>query len=180
MKLTREVKVQITKLFKSGKTVDQIILAAGDDFPRITATRVNEVVRKHLFDQADRLWSDAVKLVGKCEISGRTWNLEAHHLINRNNLRCRWDLDNGICLNNDLHSQAHADEGAFLYWLRSHKPEQWEWWGSHGSITKQVDNDELLQICKDLKYHIERQKYANSKHTEIGERQRVVPETDTI
>ena len=180
MKITRQVKSQITKLFKSGKTVDAIMLAVADDFPRITASRVNEVVRKHLFEQADELWSIAVKIGGRCEISGKTYNLEAHHLIKRDNLQYRWDLRNGICLNSQFHFIAHTEDLTFLELLRINKPIQYGWF-TNAIITFTIEtNEHLLQICKDLKKYIERSKHANSNNEEIGQRKRVITETDAV
>lgn len=180
MKITRETKQKITKLFKSGKSVDQIMLAVADDYPRITATRINEVVRKHLFEQADELWSQAVKIGGKCEISGKNYNLEAHHLIKRDNLQYRWDLRNGICLNSQFHLIAHTEDLTFLELLRTNKPIQYKWF-TNAIITFTIEtNEHLLQICKDLKEFISKGKYGNSNNKEIGTRQRIVTEADTV
>ena len=181
MKITRHVKTQITKLFKAGKSIDQIILAVGDDYPRITATRINEVVRKHLFEQADELWSIAVKIGGRCEISGKTYNLEAHHLIKRDNLAYRWDLMNGVCLNNLQHAEADKDEEGFLALLGVFQPIRWAWYQQNENAYpngKQVDNDELLQICKDLKEFISKGKH--NANEEIGKRKRVITEADAV
>ena len=183
MKIARQVKSQITKLFKSGKTVDAIMLAVADDFPRITASRVNEVVRQHLFEQADELWSIAVKIGGRCEISGKTYNLEAHHLIKRDNLAYRWDLMNGVCLNSFHHKDAHVDEETFFLWLKECKPVRWGWYGIYkdfGGLIQQVNNDYLLQTCKDIKHFIERRRHENSDYQEIGKRKRVITETDAV
>jgi len=181
MKITRETKSFITKLFKSGKSVDAIMLAVADDFPRITASRVNEVVRKHLFEQADELWSIAVKIGGRCEISGKTYNLEAHHLIKRDNLQYRWDLRNGICLNSQFHLIAHTEDLTFLELLRINRPVQYGWF-TNAIITFTIEtNEHLLQICKDLKEFISKGKHnAHSNNEDIGKRNRVITEADAV
>ena len=169
MKVTCWMKQRITKMFKSGKTIDQIMLAV----PDVTATDINRVVRKHLFSLADELWSTAVKIGGRCEISGETYNLEAHHPIRRDNLTYRWDLNNGVCLNNLVHSQADTDKEAFEELLAERQPEKWGWYEKHKyEGGKPVKNDELLQICKSLRQFIERSLY-DARRKDIGARDRV-------
>ena len=157
MKISRKVKTRITKLFKGGKTIEDIMGAIREDSPRTTSTTINQIIRKHLTDLADELWSTAVKLGGRCAISNRTTNLEAHHLIKRGNHAYRWDLNNGICLYCRTHGDAESDEAAFFLWLSKNKKAQWKWYQEHKDLEKcgrWVDNHALLEICKELNTYI--------------------------
>ncbi len=54
--------------------------------------------RRAIINKCDKLWSELIRSVGKCEICGATEKLQAHHLIDREYSQYRLDLDNGICL----------------------------------------------------------------------------------
>jgi len=171
MKTTQQTKARITKLYKQGKSIDEILTAIRAYYSKITATRINQVVYKHLFNQADELWSQAVKVGGRCEISSKNDRLESHHLIKRSNFAFRWVVINGVCLNAYIHRDVEADEGMLLKWLRVYKPEQWSWYQEHKRQGgRQVSNEDLLQICIDLKQYIGRMKHADKRSKGIGER----------
>lgn len=55
---------------------------------------------KKLMDECDKLWADIVKARAgyKSELSGKTNQLQAHHVLMKPNLRLRYELKNGICL----------------------------------------------------------------------------------
>jgi hypothetical protein len=160
MKVTRELKTRITKLFKVGKTVDEIMLAVCDDCPCITPTRVNEVVRKHFYEIADELWSRAVRSRRLCELGGMPRNLQAHHLIGRTSLTFRWDLNNGMCLSEEFHSLAHNDQAVFEEKVKYYQPERYDWWMRNRAIEsiRKVDDAELLEICEKLRKCVEQKK----------------------
>jgi hypothetical protein len=48
--------------------------------------------------KADKLWSEAIRKIGHCEICGATDYLNAHHIVSRKNSNLRWNLRNGVCL----------------------------------------------------------------------------------
>ena len=53
----------------------------------------------------DKLWAKCVKERAgyKSEWSGKTENLNAHHIDGKGNYRMRWELDNGVCITNGEH-----------------------------------------------------------------------------
>lgn len=104
--------------------------------------------------KADVVWSDRVRAIGVCEVTGKEGlpradgmmvkGLEAHHLINRQRYKFRHDLNNGVCLSVSVHGSlpnfrnhkisAHGSLDAmeaFLDKLKELKPEQWEWYLEH-------------------------------------------------
>jgi hypothetical protein len=56
--------------------------------------------KKTLRNKLDKTWSELVKLQAgrKCEVCGKTENLNSHHIVGRCNLRLRWEVFNGVCL----------------------------------------------------------------------------------
>lgn len=70
----------------------------------------------------DLLWAKAVKARAgyKCEKSGQTNELQAHHVIPRTCWALRYDLENGICLTKYFHLfWAHHDGIAFAEWVKT-------------------------------------------------------------
>ena len=68
--------------------------------------------------QADKLWAELIKLRagGKCEYTGKTDNLHAHHLAGKSTYRLRYDLDNGMCLNGGIHKfVAHRQDRQHIF-----------------------------------------------------------------
>jgi hypothetical protein len=63
--------------------------------------------------QCDELWAQAVKLRAgnKSQLSGKTENLNAHHIVGKPNLRLRHELNNGICLTAGEHIFGIHNEG---------------------------------------------------------------------
>lgn len=70
----------------------------------------------------DLLWAEAVKAKAgyRCERSGQTTELQAHHIIPRTCWALRYDLENGICLTKSQHLfWAHHDGVAFAKWIET-------------------------------------------------------------
>lgn len=159
-KLNAGKKGWITKLFKEGKLITEIRVILTPTIPKITLETVRRVIRKHLEKLALELWADVVKQGGKCEISGKTDNLEAHHLIGKKNKKYRYDVSNGICLNSYYHTlndkiAAHGSTNATFYfaeWMKENRPGQWLWFLENCTDITIVSYsiDELLEICTEL------------------------------
>lgn len=75
--------------------------------------------------QLDKLWSEAVRKRGYCEMCLRRPPevvLHAHHIYSRRHYITRWDLNNGVCLCNGCHLyKAHKDIQEFSDWIKAHK-----------------------------------------------------------
>lgn len=77
---------------------------------------------------ADLAWGNLIHATGRCAVCGRQRaDLEAHHIIPRNNLLTRHEPSNGILLCREHHAQAHADKRAFLAWLDMTDPGRARW-----------------------------------------------------
>jgi hypothetical protein len=77
-------------------------------------------------------WSNAVRVVGKCEVCSSTTRLNAHHILDRKYYHAyRFDVNNGICLCPSCHKfgkfSAHKNPIWFVRWLKANKPEQFVW-----------------------------------------------------
>lgn len=75
---------------------------------------------------ADKLWSQVVRLIWKCEYCGKHKNLNAHHIFSRSNKKLRWSLINWVCLCSWCHVfssefSAHKTPTEFTYWLEEIK-----------------------------------------------------------
>ncbi len=87
----------------------------------------------------DRLWSSIIRarLESKaCELCGETkYRLNAHHLISRQSLKYRWDLNNGISICGKCHkwgiTAVHVSPWFLEQALKEKKPEQYNWWISN-------------------------------------------------
>jgi len=92
--------------------------------------------------KCDTRWSKIVRLAGACAICGATGRLEAAHLIPREALLFRHNLNNGLCLCYNCHRRAfgerasqndpeaisaHGTPWAFEEWLKANRPEQYKW-----------------------------------------------------
>lgn len=180
-KLKAGTKGWIVKLYKGGDNIDEIQKKVKENFPKITKTRIRSVLRNHLITLADELWATAVKVrfSWKCAISSKVENLEAHHLIRRNNPTHRWTVMNGICLNSYFHSLGSdiAAHGAtdvterFRDWMIKYHSEQWAWFEQHRNDPSQKpDIDELLNIVHRLKGETVNTYQLETR--ELGERQK--------
>ncbi len=88
---------------------------------------------KNLKNKLDIIWARLVKLKAgsKCEICGKTANLNSHHIVSRNNLKFRWDLRNGVCLcvahHKFANESAHLDPIWFIGWIKENRKEDYEY-----------------------------------------------------
>lgn len=72
----------------------------------------------------DKLWSEGVRSLGRCEKCGTTTRLTAAHIVSRRHRATRWDLRNGVCLCYRCHIHwAHTEPLDFAEWLRETKGE---------------------------------------------------------
>jgi len=70
--------------------------------------------RQRLIKNCDMLWSLAVKVRDrKCQVSGKDYSLQSHHICSRRYLRTRWLLENGITLNAGVHFFEKIDPERF-------------------------------------------------------------------
>ena len=71
----------------------------------------------------DKLWQKAIKLRAnnRCEYCGSNQNLTAHHIFSRDNKYIRWNMDNGVSLCREHHTDglmsAHKAPLNFVKWL---------------------------------------------------------------
>ncbi len=83
----------------------------------------------------DNVWKKIVKVMGHCEMCGRSdLRLNAHHLIRRDSMFFRHNPENGICLCTNCHIfntppkiSAHGTPIAFNDWLKERFPDRHEW-----------------------------------------------------
>lgn len=115
-----------------------------------TVTAVKLYVRRKYKEESEELWAAEIKVTGVCEISNRTYDLHAHHILEKS----VWphlsrDLSNGICLNSDYHIMnveisPHATLASgeeFLRWLEENRPGQYAWYQEHKHDRKYQDPD---------------------------------------
>ena len=91
--------------------------------------------KKALRTRADTLWSYAIRedWAWECAVCGDTFNLQAHHLIEKS--RCnalRYEMRNGICLCATHHTydsvcSPHAGPIGFTLFLQRNHPHIVEW-----------------------------------------------------
>lgn len=160
-KLNAGTKGWIVKLYKAGSDINEIREKVKKNFPKITKSTIRVVIRHHLVNLADDLWSAAVKVRfgWKCAVSNKTENLESHHLIRRGNWTHRYSVMNGVCLNSYYHTLGSgiAAHGAtdvterFRTWMEDYHLEQWAWFIEHrNDKSVKPDIDELLEIVHRL------------------------------
>lgn len=75
----------------------------------------------------DKAWSKSILSKGKCEVCGKSENLNGHHIEGRRNMALRWDTRNGVCLCAGCHvfkkESAHQSPEWFHFWLEENR---WE------------------------------------------------------
>lgn len=115
----------------------------------VTVTAIKIFAAKKYKEVSNTLWSKEIRAVGRCEICGKTDNLNAHHILEKS----VWshlarDLSNGICLCSDHHTfnvdisphRCISSSQAFLEWLQINRPGQYKWYMEH-------KQDEKYQGC---------------------------------
>lgn len=167
-KLSRVLKMKITKMFKKGCDIREIKEAIIVDYPKITPDRIRTVIRKHLKGECNKLWSLAVKVLAgrRCAVCGQSHcRLESHHLIGRDNKKYCWDVNNGICLCSEHHTlgrkiSAHGSTDVtqrFSDFLQTNLNWKWEWLQKHINDHEKakMDTSDLLAKMQELKKIIE-------------------------
>jgi len=94
----------------------------------------------------DDLWQRAVKLRDHHRCRNCYGNgTDAHHIIHRNNMATRWDIDNGRTLCRECHNLAHNGKLLFIISPELQKK---------GRKVKKWTQEELLGISEELKAYI--------------------------
>lgn len=112
--------------------------------------------RRKLIDKLDKLWSDKIKSVGKCDYCGKDTYLNSHHIFSRSNYSVRWDLDNGICLCSGHHTlssqfSAHKCPMEFSEYIKEKRGIEWfnRLRTKANSVVK-YSNSDLEEMIKEL------------------------------
>lgn len=114
------------------------------------------IKKKTIKNRLDKLWSSIVHQKGKCEVCGKTSNLNSHHLIGRRNLSTRWDLRNACLLCPACHTfgnnSAHQNPIWFDTWLEDKRPDDRMYLKQKSKESpKPYSIKELLEIEEELK-----------------------------
>lgn len=86
---------------------------------------------KPLDKALDNLWSELVKLKAnnKCEVCGKTRNLNSHHVYSRAKRSVRWSVENGYTLCVGCHIglkfSAHKTPNDFAEWSKRDRGQSW-------------------------------------------------------
>lgn len=113
---------------KKGYPIERFEKLEGYKRPKYCTHKTESILKKKkesdawLNKQLDKLWSQAVRAKGYCELCGRKPPevvLHAHHIFSRRWFSTRWNLDNGICLCTGDHIyKAHKDIQEFSDFVR--------------------------------------------------------------
>ena len=104
--------------------------------------------------KADTIFSKIIRSYGKCEMCGRSDEVQLHcaHFIGRNNHTLRWDYLNAICLCAGCHRGAHDDPQNFVEWFKRQYPSRYMY-VSHNKnqLTKRtaLDYKELVELLEE-------------------------------
>jgi len=118
------------KEFKLYQTTDKFCTKGClNEFEKLKRKKTREkkaVSISTLSKVADKLWSQVIRLIWKCEYCGKSEYLNAHHIFSRSNKGLRWSLINGCCLCSGHHVfsnefSAHKTPCEFTYWLEETK-----------------------------------------------------------
>ena len=116
-----------------------------------------KLTKKHIKRQCDNYASLIARSKGYCEVCGNVFNqLQAHHVISRNNHRLRWDLKNLCCLCSSCHkfsnTSAHQNPVAFLNWFKQVRPDDYDYLNdSKWNQTKVLRLNDYQEIYNNLK-----------------------------
>ena len=95
---------RVLKLIRQYDGTDNVLRS----MPIAEFRQLKSIEQKLLLDEC---WSYLVKLRAgfRCEISGADTGLNSHHIIGKDTLRIRWEIDNGIAITSGIHSfDAHG------------------------------------------------------------------------
>jgi hypothetical protein len=105
-------------------------------------------MKKSDIKKLDKIWSEKIRSKGKCELCGKSDNLNSHHIIGRRNFSLRWSVPNGVCLCSGCHVfnrlSAHQDPLYFHQRLTELRPKDIEYIQEQRNIVKKQTYDEVL------------------------------------
>jgi hypothetical protein len=73
-----------------------------------------------LIKKLDKLFSECVRSVGKCEWCGKREQLQCCHIYSRRYRHTRWDTLNAVCLCAGCHFKAHQNPIDFTKWVEKY------------------------------------------------------------
>ena len=92
---------------------------------------------KYWKNKCDKLWSQIIRKDGACAVCDQSdCQLHAHHLIRRDAIFFRHNLNCGIALCSQCHTfskkfSAHGSPWKFEKWMKENRPEQFRWWNKN-------------------------------------------------
>lgn len=101
----------------------------------------------------NKLWSDAVKVSGRCERCGNRDGLQAHHVIKRRYKTTKWNPLNGICLCPECHKWVHETIAGRSWELQQVDLEYLDSFGKNSKqyfIDRGISEDEFKRLMKDM------------------------------
>ncbi len=111
--------------------------------------------------KCDPEWATQVKARAGwlCEVCGKghpQFRVNAHHLINKQSVFFRHNLNNGICLCVSCHTlssefSAHGTPWKFDKWLKENKPEEFAWWDKNRWLVHTGQSINYEQVYEQLK-----------------------------
>ena len=84
------------------------------------------VTKSSLTRRLDRVCSEIVRSIGRCEKCGGVENLQCCHIFSRTYRSTRWDLDNLICLDAKCHRWAHNQPTKFTDFVKARLGSRYE------------------------------------------------------
>ena len=128
-----------------------------------SVTKKKQASDSWLNKQLDKLWSQAVRSKGYCELCGRKPPevvLHAHHIFSRRHYSTRWDVLNGVCLCNGCHLyKAHKDIQEFSDWIIEHcGNEHIDNLRHKAHTTADFTKEEKLEMIENLKKMLDKPK----------------------
>ncbi len=116
--------------------------------------------RKKMEERCDNLWADLIKKAwgGGCAVCGKSYQLNAHHIITRSNKQLRWDIKNGIALCPQHHTlssrlSAHKTPDDFIAWFQKNYAATYDYLQSRKQEKpKKQDMDSMYEELKGKNY----------------------------
>ncbi len=145
--------VKAWKMVRAGASYKEI----GDAINR-TSSAVKLYAQRKYKEEANKLWSEEIRAVGRCEIQGcSNTDLNAHHILGKGAYpHLRFDLTNGVCLCSGHHTfdtslcphgTLPAIEG-FIKWLKHSRPGVYQWYLENKDDRRMVDIDYEFEYNK--------------------------------